>query len=78
MISQNEPFPTKEEMESSWRHYLATVKPIIDLLMVEEGLSKGEALMVLELNGLTNMLERLINAAENPNLPGDDWKSDGD
>lgn len=73
---EGQPFPTKDEMEASWRHYLATTKPIIDLLTVDYGLSTGEAILAMEMNGVTNMLQELIDIAQNPQLPGDDWRDD--
>ena len=71
-----DPMPTAEEMHASWRSYLAQVRPILDFLQMEEGLSKGEAMLTLEMNGVTNLIQELLYKVDNPQLPGDDWQSD--
>jgi len=73
MTSPEEQLPTSEEMQESWRLYVATVEPILQVLEREVGLSRGEAMLALEMNSMTNMLQHLIDAAQNPQLPGDDW-----
>jgi len=73
MTSPEEQLPTKEEMQESWRLYVATIEPILQVLEREVGLSRGEAMLVLEMNSMTNMLQHLVDAAQNPQLPGDDW-----